>query len=199
MLDWSDWTVFDVNDAIHKTLADVSDFLRAHEVPFAVIGGIAVAARGEPRFTADVDIVAGIDVNRCLELLGTIEQTSFRPLFADVAEVVEKAFLLPLQHRQTKVRVDLAVGMTGFERQAIARATDVQFAGCSLPVVSAEDLILMKSLAGRPRDTDDMTRIVQRQSELLDWDYLLKLAAELQEALGHEIVRPLLKLRDSQV
>ncbi len=186
-----------MNDAIHKTLTDVSDFLRAAEVPFAVIGGIATVVRGEPRFTADVDIVAGVDVDRCLQLLDVLEDTPFCPLFADVAAVVEKAFLLPLRHRQTKVKVDLAVGITGFERQAIGRATKVELAGCSIPVVSAEDLILMKSLAARPRDTDDVSGIIRRQGETLDWDYLLKTAEQLQEALGHDLVSELLRLRDS--
>jgi len=34
-------------------LADIADFLDKYEVPYAVIGGIAVAVRGESRFTID--------------------------------------------------------------------------------------------------------------------------------------------------
>ena len=55
-------------EPVEQTLADIADFLNLQGVPFAVIGGIAVAVRGESRFTADVDIVLGID----LEHLGVV-------------------------------------------------------------------------------------------------------------------------------
>jgi len=53
-----------VEDAIQRTLSDAAAFLAANSVPFAVIGGIAVSVRGEPRFTADVDLVVGVEVER---------------------------------------------------------------------------------------------------------------------------------------
>ena len=43
---------------------------------------------GEPRATADVDLVVGIGVDRCKELLEQLDSTPFRPLFSDASEVV---------------------------------------------------------------------------------------------------------------
>ncbi len=98
-------------------------------------------------------------------------------------------------HRQTSVKVDLALGLTGFEQNAIRNATHVDFEGYSVRVVSAEDLILMKVLAGRPRDTDDVAKIVLRQGDALDWDYVLQTARALEQAIGHDLVSPLESLR----
>ena len=56
-----------MDDAIRRTLGDAAAFLSAHSVPFALIGGIAVSVRGEPRFTADLDFVIGVGVERGLE------------------------------------------------------------------------------------------------------------------------------------
>ena len=129
-----------MSEPLHKTLTDIVDFLNDQGVPFAVIGGIATSVRGEPRFTAAVDIVIGTDVDRCLELLGAVEDSAFRPLFREASKVVQTAFLLPLRHRQTRIKVDLAVGLTGFERQTIHRATTVELADRAIPIATAEDL-----------------------------------------------------------
>ena len=184
-----------MDNAVRTTLGDISRFLSSQEIPFAVIGGIAVIVRGEPRFTADVDVVAGIELDRALELIEATERSPFRTLFPDADEVVRTSFILPLQHVDTEITVDLAIGLSGFERNMIARAESVDFEEFAIPVATAEDLILMKLLAARPRDTDDASRIVARQADSLDWDYLLETGAELEEALSLDIVSPLQRLR----
>lgn len=89
----------------------------------AVIGGVAVSLRGIPRMTVDVDPVIQADVDNGLRLARDLPSTPFMPLFEGVEEVVASAFILPIRHRVTGVRVDLAIGMSGFEREAVSRAT----------------------------------------------------------------------------
>jgi hypothetical protein len=165
--------------------------MNANNVPFALIGGIAVAVRGEPRFTADIDAVLGIELDRALKLLESLKDSDFQALFSDAAEVVKRSFILPLKHRSTKIKVDLAIGLSGFERQLISRATLVDFGFLALPVATAEDLLLMKLLAGRPRDTDDAHRLVARQGKSLDWDYLINVGRELEEAVSQDLLTQL--------
>ncbi len=182
-------------DPLLQTLRDIADFLRSQHLEYALIGGLATTVRGEPRSTLDVDLLVNCDVQRCLELIGGLDESPFRPLFAGVHEVVEAAFILPLVHRQTSVKVDLALGLTGFERSAIRNATPVNFEDNSVAVVSAEDLILMKTLAGRPRDIDDVAKIVVRQGDTLNWDYILETAGALEQAVGQDLLAPLERLR----
>jgi hypothetical protein len=183
-----------VSEPLHTTLSDLADFLEQHAVPFAVIGGIAAGVHGEPRFTADVDVVIGVDVDRALTLIDALESSPFRPLFPRVAEVVRTAFILPLRHRETQIKVDLAIGLSGFEKQLIARATSTKLADRLLPVATAEDLIVLKMLAARPRDADDVVRIVARQGGTLDRKYLIETAELLQQALAQDILSPLRRL-----
>ncbi len=187
-----------VNDALHRTLNDLADFLDGQGVRFAVIGGIAAGARGEPRFTADVVSVVGADLDRALALVNVLEGSPFRPLFPDVAEVVRTAFILPVRHRETQIKVDLAIGLTGFERQLLDRATQITLTDRVLPVATAEDLILLKVLAGRPRDMEDIAGIVARQANALDWNYLFETAQALQVSLTQDIVSPLRKLQTAE-
>lgn len=179
-----------------KTLADLTTWLRREEVAFAVIGGLAVGVRGEPRFTADVDVVVGLDLDDALQLLDRLSDSPFQPLFPDVAEVVRTSFILPLRHLATGVRVDVAIGLSGFERQLLARADEVTIAGFTAPVATAEDLILMKLLASRPRDTDDAEKLAQKHGPSLDWNYLIATAQQLDEALALDVTTPLQQLRD---
>ena len=57
-----------VNDRLITTLADATAFLEAEGITYALIGGMAVSLLGQPRFTADVDIVIAADVDRALKI-----------------------------------------------------------------------------------------------------------------------------------
>jgi hypothetical protein len=46
-------------DPLIATLHDVAEILKDQDIGFALIGGLAVAVRGEPRSTLDVDILGG--------------------------------------------------------------------------------------------------------------------------------------------
>ena len=115
-----------MDTGLQTTLADVATWLRKEGISFAVIGGIAATFRGEARFTADVDVVVGIELDEALQLLKRLPGSPFQPLFPGVEEVLRTSFLLPLRHSITQVSVDIAVGLSGFEQQAISRATEVQ-------------------------------------------------------------------------
>ena len=180
---------------VFKALVDIIDVLRKKEICFAVIGGLAVSWRGEPRATGDVDIVVDIDVEQAVALKDELNQTPFCPLFPQVAEVIESSLILPLIHKDAKVTVDLSLGLSGFEKQLIARATDIELEGHSVPVATAEDLILIKLCAGLQRDMDDMPRLVNLCGKDLDWEYLIKTGHELQRALTQDIIPVLEKLR----
>lgn len=180
---------------LRKTLADVVRLLQKCNVPHALIGGLAVSARGHSRMTADVDLIMAIDARRAIELVGALADTQFQPLFADVQEVIERAYILPLIHRDTKVKVDLSIGVSGFEQQVVRRAEALHVLGTDVAVATAEDLIIMKALAGRPRDDQDLQGMVIAQGAYLDWDYCESTAADLGEALGIDLAARIRALR----
>jgi hypothetical protein len=46
-----------VDAVLQQTLVDAVSMLQSRAIPFAVIGGLAVSFRGQPRMTVDVDLV----------------------------------------------------------------------------------------------------------------------------------------------
>ncbi len=183
-----------MDEPLHKTLLDAIRFLEQHQIPYAMIGGLAASLRGEARSTADVDLVIGINVDEALTLIGNLANSPFQPLFAGVEEVVSQAFILPLRHRLTGIKVDLSLGMSGFERQLIARAESVEIGARSFQLATAEDLLVMKLLAGRPRDQQDARGIAVVQGQQLDWQYCSDTARQLGDAVGQDIVSHVEKL-----
>lgn len=180
---------------LRTTLADAVEFLATRNISYALVEGLAVSLRGRPRVTVDVDMVIGCDVPKALELLNFVEHSVFSPLFPDANEVVEQAMILPLRHRTSGVKLDLTIGLSGFERQVIERASLVDLAGLSVFVASAEDLLIMKVLAGRTQDEQDMRGLVLAHGEDLDWTYCLDVVKQLQEALGLDLVQRMVDMR----
>ena len=67
-------------DPLNATLHDVAEFLKVQGVAFALIGGLAVAVRGEPRSTLDVDIIIDCDV-AASEATWVVESNDGSPRF----------------------------------------------------------------------------------------------------------------------
>ena len=97
------------------------------------------------------------------------------------------------------VGLDIALGGLPFEESAVARSTMFTFPpDVPLRTCSAEDLIVLKAFADRPKDWVDVEGILIRQSPALDWNYVttqLAQLAELKEA--PELVDKLEHLRRS--
>src|SRR4051812_33010100 len=87
------------------------------------------------------------------------------------------------------------LGLSGFEKQLISRAKLPDISGTMVSVVTAEDLLAMKILAGRPQDMQDARGIVAAQSDQFDWEYCLRVAREFGEALNQDFVVQIQSLR----
>ncbi|MDZ4848233.1 MAG: hypothetical protein SGI77_02985 [Pirellulaceae bacterium] len=110
-----------------------------------------------------------------------------------------RSCILPLRHQVTGVTIDLAIGVSGFERQIIYRATDVKISNRLFSVATAEDILLMKLMAGRSRDKQDIEGIVIAQGAHLDWDYCRTVARQLQDASGIDLVPQVIELQSKRI
>jgi hypothetical protein len=93
--------------------------------------------------------------------------------------------------------VDIALGGLPFEEEMVERSSLFEFArGCRLRTCSAEDLIVLKLFAFRPRDVLDVETVVVRQRGALDWAHVEKHLDALAEIKGQpEIMEAFGRLR----
>jgi hypothetical protein len=164
----------------------LSQALETHDLPFMLIGGQAVLLHGQPRLTQDIDVTLAAAPDRLTEVIAVCDQLGLDPLPTEVERFVRNTFVLPAAESSSGIRVDFIFSTTPYERQAINRAVRVPIGGRLVPFATAEDLILHKLFAGRPRDLEDAAGIVHRKGTELDWTYLQHWAEEFSTVTGRE-------------
>ncbi len=176
-------------------LAQLSEALDNHNIPYMVIGGQAVLVYGEPRFTKDIDITLGVGVDRLDDVLKIVDAIHWRVLTPTPADFVQKTMVLPCQEDVTGVRLDLVFSFSPYERQAMERVRRIAFLGKEVRFASPEDLIIHKVVAGRARDLEDV-KVVQLKNPGMDRVYIEKWLKEFEKALDRNLVETWKKLWD---
>jgi hypothetical protein len=149
-----------------KVLSDLGAWFKAAKVPGTVIGGVAASILGRPRLTQDVDALVLLPERRWTGFLRAGENHGFIPRRADVLAFARETRVLLLRHQHGGIDVDIVLGSLPFERQAVAQATWVDLGGVEIPLPRPEDLIIMKSVAHRPRDLEDIAAILAAHPKL---------------------------------
>ena len=161
---------------LDRLLAVAARVLGASRLEFAVIGGCARNAYAPPRATRDVDISIAADARGWNRLRKALGRAGFTLRTAVSAEQSQEIPDVALFRDSTGGRIDVLVAKTAFERQALARRVlRLKVARYVLPVVTAEDLIVFKLIAGRPRDfadAEEVARTLQEAGRRLDWRYV---------------------------
>ncbi len=164
-------------DAIAVGLRHAIAALRGANVRFALAGGLAVAVRGEPRFTADVDLVVAVANDCAMEaLVFQLRDAGFRVVALVEHEARGRLATARLASPLGPV-VDLIAATCGIEAEIVERATDVVIPDIGpLAVARAEELLAMKVLSmtdRRPQDRMDAIGILLVTADQLDLDVVV--------------------------
>lgn len=160
--------------------ADFQAFCTARGWRSAIIGGVAVQRWGEPRQTRDVDVAL---------LTGSGTEISYiEPLLARYRPRVDDATRFALKNRVVLVEthdglpLDISLAAMPYEHRLLDRASAFEFEpGTPVTTCSAEDLVVLKVIAGRVQDWLDIEGIIVRQRANLDRALVKAEAEELLE------------------
>jgi hypothetical protein len=78
-------------------------------------------------------------------------------------DVLRDARLLPMVHAPTEIPFDVVIAGPGLDQELLDRAHLVDVGGAVAPVISVEDLVALKLLAGRRKDVEDVRGILLEQ------------------------------------
>lgn len=162
-------------------LARIGRTLSEHKVPYMIIGGQALLLYGEPRLTKDIDITLGAGTDRLPEMLDLLGTLGLKPASEKIEEFVQQTMVLPVVDSGTGIRVDFIFSFTPYEKGAIARSRKVSVGGEEVAFATAEDLIIHKIFAGRPRDLEDVRSVMLRNPSQ-DLDYIRRWLREFDAA-----------------
>lgn len=153
------------------------DALTEAGLPFALIGGVAASGLGRPRSTHDIDIfVRPEDADATLHVL---ERHGFKTEKTDI-EWLYKAF-------KDDILVDIVFRSRGdiyFDEDMQAHTRLVEYHGRKVPLVSPEDLAIIKCAVhfeGGPHHWHDALAILSHAP--MDWNYLLRRARKAPRRL----------------
>lgn len=162
---------------VEKFLRLAAGSLEQQGKRFALVGGFAIMARCQPRFTRDADLAVAVaddaeaesvvhHLAGCgLRVVGVLEQTN--------ASRLSTIRLAPPGGEESVL--DLLFASSGIESEIVAGADALEIIpGLVLPVASVAALIALKTLAEAPRRPQD-------RSDLL-WLFEAATPADIQEA-----------------
>lgn len=149
-------------------LRRIAEALDEHRQPWALVGGLAVSVRSEPRFTRDIDIAAAVNDDASAEaLVSSLVASGFRLRLSLEHEALKRLAtvrLTPPGEPEEGVVVDLLFASSGIESEICRDADRLELApGLTVPVAQAGHLVAMKLLAlapDRPQDAIDLRALV---------------------------------------
>ena len=164
-----------------ELISKVAKALERAGLPYMLIGGQAVLLYGTPRMTKDIDITLGVDTGRLDAVVQAAKTIGIEILPEEFNTFVERTFVLPTIEKESGIRVDFIFSFTPYERQAIARANAVLLGRTKVMFASAEDVIIHKIFAGRPRDLEDVRSILLKNPDL-DRMYVRRWLSEFEKS-----------------
>jgi hypothetical protein len=134
-----------------RSIEDVARLLSTARVPYALIGGHAVNVLLEPRFTADIDVTVAADPAVLQRLHDVLLAAGFRLDREHGADAPSGPDFLRYVDDGGTV-LELQAAKTALQRSTIARAHE----HAGVRVATAEDLVVFKAIANRPKDQIDL-------------------------------------------
>jgi predicted nucleotidyltransferase len=187
--------------ALADALRLAAEELRARGADFALVGGLAVSARSEPRFTRDVDLAISVASDREAEaLVRSFLAQGWRVLAQVEQEAIGRLATVRLAPSPARVSdavvIDLLLASSGIEPEIVAAAEPLTvFKDVVVPVANVAHLLALKVLAQddrtRPQDRIDARSLVAISSrkELDDARAALELIRKRGFHRGKDLMR----------
>jgi predicted nucleotidyltransferase len=131
-----------------------------------IIGGIAASLLGTPRYTVDLDAVLLLSIADIPKLLEVASVQGIEPRISDAEVFARKNRVLLLRHIASGTDIDISLGVLPFEIELVERSKVVEFGSIKLRLPTPEDLIILKSVAHRPKDLADIQAIATKNLNL---------------------------------
>jgi predicted nucleotidyltransferase len=156
-------------NVIEAGLRRVAEDLQLRGLSWALVGGFAVSARSEPRFTRDVDVVVAVADDAAAEtLVRSLLGARYRLLASIEQDARERLAAVRLAlgaFGEDDVVVDLLFASSGIETEVAEAADEIEIMpGLVLPVATIGHLIALKLLARddatRPLDAADLRALI---------------------------------------
>jgi predicted nucleotidyltransferase len=151
--------------SLHSALADLTKALEAAGFPAMIIGGVAASALGRPRLTQDVDALAIAPEADWEVLIQSASRCGIGPRIEGALDFARRSRVLLLRHSPSGIDIDVTFGGLPFEESAVKRSRTHDIGGLQVRLPRVEDLLVMKAVARRPKDIEDIRGLLSAHPE----------------------------------
>lgn len=177
-------------NVLTQSLRHVWTTLETLQAPTALMGGIALAAWERVRATQDIDLLIEVEGRNTDELIKGLESAGLRPKRQPPMLTLGTVRMIQFRYQPPRafidMQVDLLLAESEYHRQALARRVQMRLPDLEfdLFVLTCEDLILHKLLAGRIIDRADCIALLAANRPALDHEYLARWSKSLGVETG---------------
>jgi len=151
----------------HDPLESLQNLISRFNQRGVVIGGIAASVIGQARYTEDLDAMFLLSTRDIPHFLEEAKQEGIEPRIEGVAEFAKKSRVLLMHHVITDTDIDISLGILPFEQEVVERSSIQEFDDAlQVRLPTPEDLIIMKAIAHRPKDFEDIRTLVDKYPSL---------------------------------
>lgn len=149
-----------------KPLADLGRWLDAVHAQSVVVGGVAASFLGRPRFTQDIDALAILSESEWEAAIAAAATHGIEPRIEDAVAFARRSRVLLLKHKESGIDIDVILGGLPFEHNAVAQGRTYLVGGVNVRLPRVEDLLIMKAVAHRPRDMQDIESLLDAHPDV---------------------------------
>lgn len=169
-----------------RVLTDLARTLDDLGVRWYLFGAQAALLRGSRRLTADVGVTVFLEPKSAAQLVSALAAGGFPLRVPADDDFVSRTRVLPITHGATRMPVDVVLGAPGIEEHFLTRAEVIVVGAARIPTPLAEDLVVMKLLAGRDHDFEDAKALVKAGADL---DDISSMVEAIADGLGEDDIR----------
>ena len=146
---------------------------------------------GVPRATADVDVTVRLQ-GTPQQLLASLAKHGFQIHIAqsELARFITDTRVIPAVHVASHIPLDIVLAGPGLEELMLTRATVHRLQNLKIPVIAMEDFLVLKILAGRAKDDQDVRLLVAARLHDIDVQAVAQRIVELEQILDQSDLSP---------
>lgn len=144
---------------MHRDFSDFIEILNNNDVEFVIIGGIALAFYGFPRFTGDLDIWMRPLNENAIKLFTAIEFFFGTPLTSSPDDFLGGYNMISLGKEPLKIEIHHTIDGVGSDEVWDTRVKG-RFGASDVYYISKDTLIKNKRTVGRDQDLVDIKKLM---------------------------------------
>jgi hypothetical protein len=151
-----------------KLQPDFLDFIKLcneYEVKYLIVGGFAVGVHGFPRYTKDMDVCVEMSEENADKVLMVMEKFGFKSLQLKKEDFLKKDFVTQLGHEPVRIDIINDMESVTFD-EAWKNKKIVKVENVPVNFIGFNELIRVKTNAGRPQDLVDVMKLKKRKQQL---------------------------------